>query len=438
MAVATGAARDPLRLALGLWLALALAVAGRTLFRPESHAVFPVFATAAAHWWDDQPLYADYAPLDFFRYPPPFAVAMTPFYWLGPVVGGILWNWLSIAVYVAGLCQFQRHVLPGWTRARSAAFLALGAVGALRGLWNGQSNALAVGLLLLAAACLARRRWWGAAFLLAGAVWLKLTPVALASLLCALWPRRLGGRFALALAVGFLLPFLTRSPEVVLGYYGEWVEHLVASSSGRWPGFRDGWTVWLVVRHLAVGGTEPFDVRAPIDTAWYRGIQILTAGLALVWCLWQQRSAASDRSLVKCTLAIGSAWLLLFGPATEHSTYVFLAPSLACAWLERTAYPRGRWLITASMVLILVLGWGSLTEPLLQLTPVPFAILPLGSALFVAWLIGNARAPEPVLRPEDDPGESPRQLTRVETWRFPNAEPRPRSSAQPRVLAADE
>ena len=59
-------------------------------------------------------------------------------------------------------------------------FLALGALGALRGLWNGQSNALAVGLLLLAAACLARRQGWGAACLLAGADWLKLTPLALA------------------------------------------------------------------------------------------------------------------------------------------------------------------------------------------------------------------------------------------------------------------
>jgi hypothetical protein len=89
---------------------------------------------------------------------------------------------------------------------------------------------------------------------------------------------------------------------------------------------------------------------------------------------------------------MGAAWLMLFGPAVEHSTYVFLAPSLAAALLERARWPRGRWLIAGAAVLVLVLGWGSLTGPLLGRTVLCHVLLPLGTALFTAWLIGYARA----------------------------------------------
>ena len=169
-----------LRLACAAWIALAVALAVRTLHRPESHTLFPLFASAATHWWNDLPLYAVYALLDYFRYPPTFAVVLTPLAVLGPVVGGILWSWLSLAVYFAGLHRCARDVLPvEWSPPREAAFLVLSAVGALAGLWNSQSNALMVGLLLLAASAVVRQRWWSAAALLAAPVVLKLTPLPL-------------------------------------------------------------------------------------------------------------------------------------------------------------------------------------------------------------------------------------------------------------------
>ncbi len=176
----------PIRWALLLWLVVAAVVASRTILVPDQHTIFPVLAGSAAHWWADQPLYADYAPLDFFRYPPAFAVAFTPMAALGPRAGGVLWDLLGIGVFVFGLWRFLRDVAPSeWAPARQAVFLALEALGALRGLWNAQSNALAVGLLLLAAAALVRRRWWTTAAWLAGSVLLKLTPLAPALLLCA-------------------------------------------------------------------------------------------------------------------------------------------------------------------------------------------------------------------------------------------------------------
>jgi hypothetical protein len=394
-----------IRWALALWLAVAVAVAVRTVVSPATHTVFPIFALSGEHWWADQSLYAEYKPLDRFRYPPPFAVAVTPFSLLGPRAGGVLWSWVGIAVLVVGLWRFGRDVLPrDWGPQRLALFLALGAAGALRGLWNAQSNALVVGLLLLGAAAVARRRWWPAAFLLAASAWVKLTPLAPALLLCALWPRRLTGRLAVALAVGGLMPFLTRPPDVVLGHYREWVGHLLGSGSERWPGFRDGWTVWLVLRHLAEGATGPLPVRAPIDSSLYRAVQLFSAGAALAWCLRQQRRGPSRRWLVQATLGMGLAWLMLFGPAVEHATYVFLTPALAAAFLERDAWPRGRGLIVAAFVLVMVLGWGAVARLLPDRLPILLAALPLGTALYAAWLVGSAAAcppGRPALMPQE-------------------------------------
>src|SRR5437016_13070896 len=71
------------RLVPAVWLAVGVALAVRTLLRPDSHTVFPVLAAAAEHWAADQPLYADYGPLDYFRYPPAFAVLVRPLAALG-------------------------------------------------------------------------------------------------------------------------------------------------------------------------------------------------------------------------------------------------------------------------------------------------------------------------------------------------------------------
>ena len=377
----------------GLWLALAATVAVRILVEPRAHTLFPLFAASSAHWWADQSLYAAYPDLDRFRYPPTFAVGMTPFAALGLRAGGVLWVWVSMAVYGGGLWRFAHDVLPvRWTRARSAGFLVLGLVVAFAGIWNCQSNALAVGLLLLAASSLVRESWWTAAVLLAASVWMKLTPLAPALLLCALRPTRLAPRFALALALGGLLPFLTRPPDVVLHNYAEWVTHLAHTGNSRWPGFRDGWTLWVVTTHPFGGPDAQLLVLPPDPAGGYRAVQLLSAVGTLGWCLWQQARGACPRWLFCAALGMGMAWMMLFGPAVEHPTYAFLAPSLGWAVLQREAWARGRWLSAGAFVLIAVLSWEGLGRQLLGDLPLVAAPLPLGSLLFTVWLIVYAQA----------------------------------------------
>ncbi len=378
---------NPLRHALHVWLVVAAVVCIRIVIAPDTHTIFPVLAGGATHWWADQPLYSAYPPLDYFRYPPIFAVFFTPFSVLGYRAGGVLWSLLGIGVFVMGLWQFLRDAAPGeWTAARQSVFLLLGALGAMRGLWNEQSNAIAVGLLLLATAALMRRHWWTAAAVLAASVLIKLTPLAPALLLCAIQPRRLPARFLLFVAVGLLMPFLTRPPEIVVGHYREWLSHMALTGSERWPGFRDGWTVWLVLRDALQGRVGAPALRAPLVSGVYRAVQILTAAFALGWCLWQKQHIADSRKLTTVTLAMGLAWLMLFGPAVEHATYVFLTPVLNWALLQRDGWRRGRWLIGAAFVLVMFLPWG-VTPTVMEAAPILLTVLPVGTALFTFWLI---------------------------------------------------
>ena len=73
----------PVRLAMALWIVAGVAVSVRTVVRPDSHTIFPILAGSVEHWWADRPLYCEYKPLDFFRYPPPFPVVFSPFGLLG-------------------------------------------------------------------------------------------------------------------------------------------------------------------------------------------------------------------------------------------------------------------------------------------------------------------------------------------------------------------
>jgi hypothetical protein len=306
---------------------------------------------------------------------------------VGHRAGGILWAWLNLGVYAWGLVRLLRDVLPvRWGPGRQALFLLLATVGGLRGLWNGQSNALAVGLILLGTADLVRQCDWRATLWLATAVLLKLTPVILVLLLCALWPRRLVGRLSLALLAGCLIPFLTRPPGQVLGQYRDWIAHLTGFSQERWPGFRDAWTLWLVCRQYLGLEPVPLVLDAPLTSPIYRWLQILTGLAVLAWCLGQGRGH-SDQMVALQTLALGSAWKLLFGPAVEHATYVFLAPWLSWALLEPGARGHERLLASLAGVLVLVLGWGTLTAPLLEALPILLAALPLGTVSFILWLV---------------------------------------------------
>lgn len=158
----------------------------------------------------------------------------------------------------------------------------------------------------------------------------------------------------------------------------------------RWPGFRDAWTVWLVVRQWACGITDAPDLKAPLHSVAYRILQLAAAAATFGWCLWQRRRIDDPRRLITVVLAMGMAWLMLFGPATEHATYVFLAPFLIWAFLERDARPADRLLIGPALFLVLFPAWDAVGRSVPALTSVLLTALPAGTTLFTLWLIRRA------------------------------------------------
>src|SRR5436309_1892595 len=104
----------------------------------------------------------------------------------------------------------------------------------------------------------ASERWWNDITLYGDErPWLdccRYPPVlAIVLLFAALWPRQLIFRIAAIVALSLLVPFLTRPPTVVYDQYIAWIDQLRTLSHERWPGFRDGWTVWIVIERLAAG-----------------------------------------------------------------------------------------------------------------------------------------------------------------------------------------
>jgi alpha-1,2-mannosyltransferase len=371
-------------IALALWGGLTAAVTIKTLVSPEQHTVYPKLAARAIAWWSGRDLYAEYKDLGVFPYSPTFAIALTPFAVLGDRAGAVLWSWVSIAVYVWGLRRLARDVLPGsWPPTREALLLMLAMIGAIRGLWNAQSNALIIGLLMLGASAVARRRWWEAACLLGGPVFIKLWAVAIALLVAALMPRKLVPRIAAVLVIGAALPLLTQPWGVVANQYLAWFTLLASMSEDVTGNHRDSWTL---LRTASVG----------VPSTLYRIIQVAAAGAALAWCLWLQHRRMPPRRLLAIALSAGAAWMMGVGPGVEYNTYVTLAPMVSWAVLESFELRRGQALAATAFLMTMLLGAGAVERILLRLSSAAPAMLPAGTLVFVVWLVAVAASTDRV------------------------------------------
>jgi hypothetical protein len=270
----------------------------------------------------------------------------------------------------------------------------------LRGIWNAQSNALVCGLLLLGCAEAVGSRWWRSALWLSLAVLIKLTPLAVVLLLLVVEPRRLGPRVLVLLTLGLLLPFLTRSPAVVIEQHNGWLQQMRQSANERWPGFRDAWMVWNLATNPPEGDLKGY-LKTPLQPEQafaYRVIQLVTALGAFLWVVWLHRRGTPRWLHLTLALGGGTGWLLLVGPSVEHPTFVLLAPTLIWGLLQSR-----HWLIGLASFLILVLGWGALTDPFVALTPWVLIPLPLGTSLYLVWLLWSGPNQSGILPPSRDP-----------------------------------
>jgi Glycosyltransferase family 87 len=383
------------QVALAVWAVVLIVICARVLWSPRARSLYPTWAAAGRDWVAGVDLYhGDLPPhLDAYRYGPPIGGLMAPLAVLPERLGGVIWRLGNVAAFLGAFAWWMRVAAP----VPSGGVLSEGKISlntqgvlyllllplALGPLNNAQPNLLLAGLVLAGLAATARRRWNIAAFCLAGAVMLKLYPIALALLICLVYPRRFLPRFLLALLALLALPFLLQEPDYVLRQYRLWwVERLQSGDEARrfWPphmAYRD---LWLLLRNVGV----------PITLRIYQILQLGSALFCAVFAIVVVWRGTPTRPILFLTLTLATCWMMLCGPATESSTYILLAPPLAWMLVVCWGQPCGalaRGLITLAGALLLVavlVGVGPFASAVHGL-----GIHPLATVLFVLGFLSG-------------------------------------------------
>jgi len=318
-----------------LWIAALAVILIHVWHKPYSNTLYKVFRAGGARWLAGQNLYPK---VDEYIYSPFAAAFFAPFALLPDRIAGILWRLLSLAAYGSAFAAWLKYPRPVAPSRAALAWLLLLPL-SLGDLFNGQANPLVISLLMLAILACRRQRWMIAALYVGVATYFKVYPLALGLLLALLHPRALPWRLALALAGIFLLSLLLQHPAYALQQYSNWLHTLRQDPRRTLNYFGTYRDFWLFLRIL----------RVPISLQGWALLQVVS-GTALAAYLWLvQRRATPAPKLDFLLLALGTCWMLLFGPATESSTYVILAPPLALAFVRWLAEPGARGSLAAAI-----------------------------------------------------------------------------------------
>jgi hypothetical protein len=339
------------RLAAWAWTIVTIVVCTRVVLQPRRNTVYPIFAHGARNWAQGKDLYAlanQLPGFDYFVYPPPTALLYAPLAALPDTVGGILWRLGSLGVYLAAFVWFCRTVVPraAATPGAPAILLLLLLPHSIDSFNNGQSNLLIAGLLVAGVTAALRRRWNLAAACLAAPALIKVYPLAVGLLAFVAFPRQLGWRLALALALGLAAPLALQDPSYALEQYRQYVAWITVEDRTLWPMHNAPHDFYFLTRWLNV----------PLERSAYAALQFGAAALcaALCWLAAPRQpkaagapgsdGAAPPAALGRRILGLGVGWIIAFGPATESSTYALLAPVLAvemyCVWTASASVAR--------------------------------------------------------------------------------------------------
>src|SRR5215469_480751 len=360
-----------------LWSAVLIGICIRIGLVSRDHDVFATYADAGRKWVNSQPLYSY---TRGFVYSPLIAGLFVAFSWFPNWLGGILWRLLTAAVFVGGIVLWLKAELQaGIPRSRYWLVFLLILPLSLGNFNNGQANPMITGLLMIAIVSAHRHQWTISAICLGLAAYLKIYPLSVGLLLVLVYPRQLGWRLLLALALMGVLSFVLQQPGYVLDQYQRWL------------------------------GTRAVDDRrmnmdiAPRDFAMLlKACQInlssrmvltlqLVAGIgAAAVCVYGRIRDWSEQRLVIAAFNLGSCWMLLFGPSTEDATYAMIAPPVALALVqafgEQGIGGRMRGLICSSYT-VLLLGLALNAFFRLKKTPYTMSVQPIGALIFLIYVV---------------------------------------------------
>jgi hypothetical protein len=215
------------------------------------------------------------------------------------------------------------------------------------------------------------------------------------------YPRRLGWRFLVALGIGLALPFATQHFAFVQDQYSNWYELLSTDNRRLFPmnqGYRD---FYLLTRFFG----------APMHAMSYVVLQLGAAASIAGICLLGRLRQWPPKHLVQTLLALGCGWMVVFGPSTESSTFILIAPALSVALVDAFQSGRPVW---SRATLILVMAMFLLT---FMATWFPggrdwfYVLQPLSAVIFLVERCLCAAPPRPRATEDAetiDPPESPR------------------------------
>ncbi|MFO0807015.1 MAG: glycosyltransferase family 87 protein [Gemmataceae bacterium] len=367
--------RPSLRWAIAIWTIVFVVIGTRIGLSKRVNSVYPIFSEAGRRWEAGQPLYIAPTPeLDQFRYTPIVAAAFAPWGHLSDRTGAILWLVLTATLFVGSFIAWWRDSATAGVALLLAIPISLGSIN------NGQCNAIVMAMSLIALLTFQRERWGLAAIAVSIAVLLKIYPLALGLLLTIVEPRRFGLRFALAIVAGLALPYLLAPPDYVTDQYRALVSRVHGDDRTVFPivnGYRD---LQMLTRVVGMPLTRPS----------YQIVELLVA-VACAGLVAVARLQGQPREQIVWTCgALASCWMTVFGPATESSTYIILAPWLAYACARAMERPRW-WQIVAFtsyglFTFSMALAWfpGSVRDPL-QAT----GVMPLAGLLLTIVLVGE-------------------------------------------------
>ncbi len=325
-----------------LWTALIVGVLIRSLLKPGSGTVFPIFHTAGGRWLHGENLYSGGTD---YLYSPLVAALLSPLALLPLWLANIVWRLAVVGAYLAAVRAWLRD---GTSRisakSHAAVFLILLplSVGSIN---NAQSNPLVIALVMFALIASRGSRWLLAALCIAVVAYLKIYPLAAGLLLAVLFPRQFTWRLGAALVALGALSFVLQKPAYVLEQYQNWaatrsVDERHYDVMNR-P--RDLWTL------LYACGIE-------LNLRLYFFIQILGGACIAALCLFGRLKGWGTDRLLTLIFTLVSCWMLLLGPATESATYIILAPAVSLALVEAFSRPFPTWmraLVTTAFTILI-------------------------------------------------------------------------------------
>jgi hypothetical protein len=370
------------RVAVIAWTIILGIIAVRTVMQPDSHDCYkPFYEPAGRNWLHGEDLYQLKSAT--CRYSPLVNALFAPLALLPTPVGAMIWRSVNAGAFLGGLFWWLRaYAPPRWTRSHWAWVFLLVIPLAVPTINSAQANPLLTGLILAGTAAAGRGRWNWAAIFIAGAVFLKIYPIALALLLIVTFPRRFTPRFLVALAIGAAVPFFMQNPLWVARQHVNWWTSLCIDDRTQWApeiGYRD---LWLLIRFY----------KLPIPYSGYVVIQLALAGAAAAICMASRwRAGRPTLEVLNTAMGLAVCWMTVCGPTTEGSGYILLAPTLAFAFLESWHLSRPSWI--RALLLTSTVAFAAAALTCLTSRPsegMAYGPHPLGGLLLMIAVAGEA------------------------------------------------